>query len=240
MNIALVDDDDSMLAYMKEMLSIQLGLPGQPHTIDTYGSSEEFLGNWHAGKYDLIILDIYMDGQNGIEAAEKIREKDADVRLAFCTSSNDFAAETYDVDARDYLQKPVTPEKIARLLKKVDLEQIERTRCVKLPDGTPVACRSIICAEYSSHRMIFYLRSGEKHSIYSTFTQVEKLLSPFGFFYSPTKGVLLNFYEVERLGDDSFVMKNGMIMPIARRSLKDARAKYSSFQFTVLSREVNS
>lgn len=151
MNIALVDDDDSMLAYMKEMLSIQLGLPGQPHTIDTYGSSEEFLGNWHAGKYDLIILDIYMDGQNGIEAAEKIREKDSDVRLAFCTSSNDFAAETYDVDARDYLQKPVTPEKIARLLKKVDLEQIERTRCVKLPDGTPVACRSIICAEYSRY-----------------------------------------------------------------------------------------
>lgn len=239
MKIALVDDDRSMLASLTEMLSAQLGIPLQKHIIDTYRSSESFLAEWHPGKYDLVILDIYMNGQNGIEAAGKIREKDPEVRLAFCTSSNEFAAETYDLDAIDYLKKPVTAERISRLLRKADLEQIERSRCVTLPDGTPLACRGIVCAEYRSHRMIFHLRSGEQHSVYSTFTQAEKLLAPFDFFYSPTKGILLNFYEVERLTDDSFIMKNGMSLPIARRAVKDARSKYSSFQFAALSREVN-
>ena len=49
----------------------------------------------------------------------------------------------------------------------------------------------------------------------------------------------MNFYEVARLSGDSFLMKDGTTLPIARRICKDALAQYSEFQFRTLSREVD-
>ena len=115
--------------------------------IDSYPSGEAFLESWIAGKYDLVILDIYLFEQNGIAVAEKIRETDYEVRIAFCTSSNEFASETYAVGAKDYLHKPITVEKVSRLLEKVDMAQIEHSRSILLSDGTSLRCRNVVYAE---------------------------------------------------------------------------------------------
>ena len=240
MNIALVDDDAEALRLLSSLFEAQLTqMFDAIHRIDTYPSGEAFLHAWTAGAYDLIVLDIYMERRNGIAVAEQIRQTDQSVQIAFCTSSNEFAAETYAVNARDYLQKPITAEKVTRLLHKLDAAQIEQSRSVLLPDGAALRCRSVIYAEYSNHRMRFHMKTGKHHTVYASFAEIQKLLMPFGFFFSPMKGVLLNFYEVARLSGDSFLMKDGTTLPIARRICKDAQAQYSEFQFRTLSREVD-
>ena len=130
MNIALVDDDRELLEKLRVLMIQQFAeVSDRLYNIDTFESAEEFFADWSAGKYGLIVLDIYMGDANGITAAERIRETDSDVRIAFCTSSNEFATETYGVNASDYLQKPITAEKVARLLQKANFEKIEkRTR----------------------------------------------------------------------------------------------------------------
>ena len=50
-----------------------------------------------------VFLDIYLKDWLGIDIARKIRETDREVYLVFCTSSNGFASESYEVNARDYL-----------------------------------------------------------------------------------------------------------------------------------------
>lgn len=235
MKIALVDDDGRSLCLLDELISAKLG---KVAAVDTYCSGEEFLESFTAGKYDLVILDIYMDGQNGVAVAEKIRDTDAEVRLAFCTSSNEFATETYAVGAKDYIQKPITAEKVERLLKKVDMSQIEKNRTVLLPGGTSVRCRDIAWAEYGNHRVELHKRHGDVFSIYASFAEVEGLLAPFGYFYCPMKGILLNFYEVGRISDGTFLMKDGTSLPIARRNKKEALANYDDFKFRVLRMEV--
>lgn len=240
MNIALVDDDAQLLDKLCELITQQFAaMPEHNHRIDTFHSSEDFFNAWSAGKYGLIVLDIYMEGMNGISAAERIRETDSDVRIAFCTSSNEFATETYAVNARDYLQKPITAEKVARLLQKADIEQLEREYTVQLSDGTPIICRSVVYGEYSNHKVTFYLKNNETYSIYSSFAEIEKIFAPCGYFFSPTKGIIINFYEVAKITDDTFIMKNGAALPIARRKVKDAKTFYKNFQFRTLSREVD-
>ena len=127
MNIALVDDDRELLEKLRVLMIQQFAeVSDRLYNIDTFESAEEFFADWSAGKYGLIVLDIYMGDANGITAAERIRETDSDVRIAFCTSSNEFATETYGVNASDYLQKPITAEKVARLLQKANFEEIEK------------------------------------------------------------------------------------------------------------------
>ena len=64
------------------------------------------------GAYDLVVLDIFMGKMTGIEVAEKLRETDKSVHIAFGTSSNEFASESYDLNACYYLCKPFQADKV--------------------------------------------------------------------------------------------------------------------------------
>ena len=113
MNIAIVDDrktdSDRLVGFIDtyaEQHRLQWG------AMDRFSSGEEFLGAFTAGKYDLIFLDIYMDGITGMETAKRIRRADHGCRIIFITTSPEFAVESYDVSASFYLLKPIEKKKV--------------------------------------------------------------------------------------------------------------------------------
>ena len=57
------------------------------HHCTQFGSSEELLEAFRPGKFDLLLMDIYMDGMTGVEAVQKIREMDDAIPIAFTTTS---------------------------------------------------------------------------------------------------------------------------------------------------------
>ena len=69
--------------------------------IETFESAEEFLKNFKAKEYDLLVFDICLKKMNGVEAARAVRKKDEDVALVFLTSSRDFLLDGYGVFAAD-------------------------------------------------------------------------------------------------------------------------------------------
>ncbi len=56
---------------------------------------------------DLVFMDIGLPGQNGIETAKMLRQKDSNVCIIFLTELIQFAVEGYEVHAYDYLVKPM-------------------------------------------------------------------------------------------------------------------------------------
>ena len=118
MKIALVDDDPRALAQLEQYLTEQLGRETE---ISHYGSGEALLADWRPGAFELVVLDIYMGGATGMEVARRLRADDGQVRLAFATSSNDFASESYEVGACYYLRKPFRPEGVRAMLERLGL-----------------------------------------------------------------------------------------------------------------------
>ena len=86
MKLAICDDMEMYLEMIKE--KINLCLPDGPHEIDEFSSGEELLENFEKGKYDVVILDMYMKRLNGVQTAEKICEIDNDIIIAFHTSDD--------------------------------------------------------------------------------------------------------------------------------------------------------
>ena len=74
--------------------------------IRTFVSGDEFLGESEES-YDLICLDIDMEGRDGIETAKEIREKDGQVLIIFVTNMAQMAIRGYEVQALDFVVKPV-------------------------------------------------------------------------------------------------------------------------------------
>ncbi|MBF8984235.1 response regulator [Lutibacter sp. B2] len=70
-------------------------------------------------KVHLIFLDIEMPKMNGIEVAEKILEIDNNVEIVFVTAYNDYAVDAFEVNAIDYVMKPVLKRRLDKTLERV-------------------------------------------------------------------------------------------------------------------------
>ena len=185
MRIALVDDTAEELEILSDIINNEL-----PHaTLFTFPSGEDFLSAWNDNSYDLILLDIYMDEITGVDVARKVRETDEDVRLVFCTTSNEFASESYEVGANYYLQKPVSTTSFQRMLKMIRLEDYEENRFITLPDGQRIVLRNITYTEYYNHSIIIHSKKRADLQTRMSQTEWETLLSEYDFLCSCSKGI---------------------------------------------------
>ena len=241
MRIALVDDEVNQLQLLKDLLVTELYslARNSSHTIDTYRNGQTFLDRWKAGDYDVIVLDIFMGGINGVDVAKQIRMVDPEVKLVFCSRSNEFAAESYQVNAGYYLVKPATQGSVSNMLKRLSPDLVQKLQTITLPDGHAVVQRNIIYTEYYNHVITIHLKGGEVYRLRANHSDLEQLLIPCGYICSPNKGILINFHEVSQLLDSSVLMSDGTVLPISRRKSKDVQAAYTKFRFRKMRTEVD-
>lgn len=227
MKIAIVDDRPEELNRIMQIT--KKALPQAK--LFTFPSGEAFLETWKQGEYDLILLDIFMGRILGIDVARKVRENDKDVRLVFCTTSNEFACESYEVGANYYLQKPVSESSFAKMLEMIRLDHYEKNRFITLPDGQKIILRNITYTEYYNHSIIIHSKKRADLQTRMSQTEWEALLAEHGFFCSCSKGIVVNFYEVERIEDGMFLLQSGDSVPISRRKTKEVTESYAHFRF---------
>ncbi len=240
MRIAIVDDQPICREELQTSLQSALDSLGiASYKIDAFSSSKEFISSWHSGGYDVVFLDIYMDEENGISLARRIRQTDEDVVLIFCTSGNEFAAESYEVRASYYLTKPVSTEKLTVMFQRINLLSLERDRSVCLPDGFRCLLRQIIYTEYLNHTIIFHLGGGKPHTVYMNQYDAEALLLTDERFRSVNKGCIVNFAMVKRMDGSVLTMQNGDKIPISRRRYKEISEAYTKYRFDKLSKAVD-
>lgn len=227
MRIALIDDTPEELEILSDIINKEL-----PYAkVSTFPSGETFLKAWANNSYDLILLDIYMEGMLGVDVARKVRETDEDVRLVFCTTSNEFASESYEVGANYYLQKPVSSTSFHRMLKMIQLDNYEVNRFITLPDGQRIVLRNITYTEYYNHSIIIHSKKRADLQTRMSQTEWETLLAEHDFLCSCSKGIVVNFYEVETQKNGMFVLKDGSLVPISRRKTKESMEAFAHFRF---------
>ncbi|MCM1498891.1 MAG: LytTR family DNA-binding domain-containing protein [Clostridium sp.] len=239
MKIALIDDEPEELDFLSQIIKKHLlDFAYNLQSIDTFLSGDAFFADWESGMYDIIFLDIYLKDQLGIDVARKIRETDSKAHLIFCTTSNEFASESYEVNAYSYLRKPFSEEKVTSVLKQLNKKIHEPGYGITLPDGQKLLLRNIIFTEYCNHVVNFYNKKGGNIQTRISHGELEKLLCRYSFFYCCSKGMIVNFYEVASYNREFFLMNNGSRVPISRRKVKDVQAAYTRFRFEQLRQEV--
>ena len=231
MKIAIVDDDRQSYERLRGYFDELLGPAAQ--TV-YYPSAEAFLDAWEPGGFDLLIFDIFMGRLTGMDAAREVRKTDRSVKLVFSTSSNEFASESYEVDACYYLHKPFGIDRVRAMLDRLNLAELEKQRTARLPDGSSVVLRNIIYADFAAHRVTLHCKGGADTALRMNFSEIEPILCAYPYFFSPSKGMLVNFYEVAAQTGDTFRMSDGSIVPISRRKAKEVLDAYSSFLFEQL------
>jgi DNA-binding LytR/AlgR family response regulator len=106
----LLDDELPGLTYLR-MLCEQI--PGL-EVVKAYDDPLKLLADRNSQDFDLCILDIEMQGLNGIEVARLLEGKP----VIFTTAYKEYAAEAYDLEAIDYIRKPIKKERLEKAIEK--------------------------------------------------------------------------------------------------------------------------
>jgi len=100
-SIAIVDDEK----VIREQIKVLIEKKHIESVIDIYSSGEELLMVEKC--YDIVFLDIQMDGMNGIDVARALRQRTEDTVLVFITGIKEYVFDAFDVAAFHYLIKPI-------------------------------------------------------------------------------------------------------------------------------------
>ena len=86
--------------------------------------------------FDLVFLDIFLAGENGMEIAGTLREIIPETEIVFCTTSRDFAVEAFQVQAADYLVKPCSEQDVVNVFARLMMKRNnQKPKAVLLQSG---------------------------------------------------------------------------------------------------------
>lgn len=227
MKVAVVDDsreDAEKLSGYIRRFEQEEGI--KLHTSVFYASFD-FLEEYQ-GEYEVIFLDIDMPGSNGLEVAREIRSKDKSVGIVFVTSLAQYAINGYEVNAIDFIVKPVEYYNFSLKLKKAIQYSEKRGKCYLLVndrDGVrrlPVT--DIYYIEKEQNYLIFHTKQGELRCRKNMKEIKEDLKGqPFEECIS---GCLVNLDCVSRIGKDVVELEVKAELPLSRRLKKQFSREY--------------
>ena len=240
MRIAVIDDctqDQQRLLELLEEWSRESGTPLAPAPA-VFAGGEQFLADFAPDRFDVIFLDIYMEGLDGMEIARRLRRQDTLCRLVFTTTSADFAVDSYEVEASYYLVKPFCYRKLCQALERCGAALLERDQFLSLPNGNRLLLHPIAYTDYQNRRVCVYNQDGTCLEISMNQGDFSALLLAFPYFCDCMKGMLVNFEAVDKLEEDRFVLKNGVVVPISRLKYRQVRERFLAYTYARVRREM--
>ena len=155
-------------------------------------------------------------------AAEKIRELDSEVVLMFITNMIQYAVRGYEVDAMDYVVKPVEYFAFSQKLDKAIGRIQKKTEVfLKVPveDGVKkLNVAEILYIESVGHNVIYRMESG-KYLSRTALKELEATMKPYGFFRCG-KGFLVNMKRVDGISGSDCIIE-GERVPVSRSRKKE-------------------
>lgn len=223
MNIAIIDDIASDAEQLKRIITSYFENRQIPTEIRYFSSAEAFFDDYRPGNFQILFLDIYMDGITGMEAARRIRNQSDDCILVFVTTSSEFAVESYDVNAAYYLLKPFQPEKLCQILDSFRLKESLHARYIEIiSDRVPVRVPL---------HSILHTDAGPLRS-YLTFHKFEEQIRDCHNFLSCYRGCMVNMDRIQEATDDGFLLDNGETVQIRKRGSAAIRKAYLQYLFS--------
>ena len=162
--IAVVEDEVDMSNILVEYIKKFFEENELDVKVTVFNNAFKFLDAYNFN-FDLIFMDINMPSLDGISASKKIREIDAKVMLIFVTSLAQYAIKGYEVNAFDFIVKPITYYNFAlKLNRALDSLSKDDTKTIVINSKTSIKkikVRKICYIEVIEHKLIFHTTDGD-------------------------------------------------------------------------------
>ncbi len=220
-NVAIIEDDVASAETLKGFAEKYGKEKNVQINVSVFNNSLNFLENYKP-VYDLVFMDILLPDVNGFETAKKLREYDKSVLLIFVTNLQQFAVKGYEVDALDFIVKPVfynsfvlKMDRAMNLIRQNESREIIIKRAVGY---RKVPIKSICYIEVIGHKIIFHTFEGNIEGG-GSLAELEKRLEEENFLRCKNC-YLVNLKHISSIDKYDVTMTNGDVLKISQPKKK--------------------
>ena len=219
---AIVEDEPSCAAQFVAHMDHYSKEKGQVLLPRVYTDADTFLEEYE-GQFEVIFMDIMLPSINGLDAAHRLRRTDPHVCLVVATNMAQFAIRGYEVDAVDFILKPVLYPRFCALMDKLCCRIFARRGSeiiVHTPGGIekPLYTSQISHVTIEDHLLLYHTDQG----IVETWDSLKNALEllPGDSFFQCSKSCIVNLDRVVTVRGNSVVLTD-CALPLSRGRKKD-------------------
>ncbi|MDD3394743.1 MAG: LytTR family DNA-binding domain-containing protein [Anaerotignum sp.] len=240
MKIAICDDDNYVCTEIEQIILEDSIKCNTKVDIEVFYDGKElisYIENEHY--FDLIFLDIELRTTTGIKVGNKIRNELDDYisKIVFISSKTGYERQLFDVQPLNFLDKPIDKEKLIKCIN-LALKLLDKEKKIfKYKVGhefKQIAFQDIIYFENKLRKVKITTINGTDE-FYGTLENIKMQLP--NIFVTAHVSYIVNYNFIEKISGETILMKNGVLIPISKRNLKDIH--HLQIQFVKELRNVN-
>ncbi len=226
MQIAICDDEREIRNMLGEKLKRMYPDSG----VSFYESGDELLLS--DSQPDILLLDIRMEGKNGMETAKELRGKNKKMIVIFITALEEYVFQAFDVGAFHYLVKPFEDKKFEEIIRKAveelknmeESENIKKESLIITSKGKHISVNpaDIIYAEVFNRKVILHTINTDVE-YYGKMKELEERAGED--FYRPHRSYLVNFNYIIRYDAETIYLKKGQAL-MSKQNYKEFKKSY--------------
>ncbi len=219
--IAICDDEKHMSDHIRAMASDFFRKKNREIQLGTFTSGEDLLN--YDGQIDILFLDIQMKGMDGLETARKLRADKFRGFLIFITVLKEMVFQSFEVQAYDYLVKPVDEKQFGKTMERLYTSMQNASEGNLLVqqgyERRIVPKDEIVFCEIIDRKIYLNLTSGEVVDYYERIENLESKLD--SHFFRCHRSYLINLKHLKGYKNGTAYMDNGKEVPVSRLRSKE-------------------
>lgn len=230
LEIAICEDEIIQQQKLEELL-FEIGLK-ESINIRKFDSGEALIEAYESGdRYSIILLDMQLDGLDGIQTAKIIRKSDKNCLIIIITSIMEYAVEGYSIDAYDFMLKPVDKVKFSRVINNAVKEiqvRMNKTYLIQTRDKTKAIRLSEIQFIESNRNRVIIHTNKELYTNNESISSVEEKLRKDGF-VRISRYYIANVYHVKEIDAKKLVLITGKELNYSEKYRDNIKKEYLKF-----------
>lgn len=235
MQIVICDDIAEDRATLREHIHYYAMEMSLDYVIEEFENAESLINAFHSKRVmpNILFMDIYMNGMNGIDAVNQLILEGYGGSVIFITTSKNHAVQSYEMMADGYLVKPYEKESFRRNFERVVNRYVESFKTISFLCDRLEFSVFLKDLEYvESYKRGSLLHSkGESIKTSKSVSEFEKELINEGNFLRTHQGCLVNLNFIEKIEDSCVLMKSGSRTPLALRNRQFVRKAVADYFF---------